>query len=728
MSRLFKIIAVLVALPVLGVISLLLILDNPTVYQEPIGDAFRQKTGLELNFNGDIQWRFFPPLAININEIEIKSPDSDTPLASLNSASIDLKLIPIILEGKIVIEAIEIDGVDLNAVVSEQGIGNWERPDTADSPPLALPSNSAPAAETESETEPDSQDLNLDISAFTLTNAHIDYQDLSAKTHMMLNIDKLSTGQLSPGQLTELNTIFSFEDKIEKLSAKTQIDGSFKVSDNLVQLTLENFVVDATILQQDQVEVAATIKINAEIDSDKATASFSNSSINVADLVILLTLKANNIFTIPGLRGNISIPAFDAKKLAKEMAIEIPATSNPDALTSVSVTTDITGTTDQMVFSNITATLDRSTITGKATITLEPESALEFSLAMDAINATGYLEPDVSTSAVAVVEKTPASAQAANDTTTAINIPDSEVIPIELLNELALQGTFTLAELQYDEYLLHDITVGMNNKNQTLTLASRAVGYDGQLGLDLHLKPLAPGQNPTGRIQLTIADIDITKLIDSDSVTGAINMDSTLTFSGDMMSEILSSLDGKSDYTIKDGTLDVTNIKQVVGVIDSLRGKTSSVGQWPEMLPFKFLTGYHQISQGIEENQLFSFAMENMEVNGKGGMDYFANSIDFDIQATFKEGIGQFSVNPNLAGVDWPMNCKGSLGASFSDLCKPDKAAITGVVKDIAEQELKRKGKELTRKEQEKLEKKIEEHVPEEFKETAKKLLKGLFD
>ncbi len=114
MSRLFKIIAVLVALPVLGVISLLLILDNPTVYQEPIGDAFRQKTGLELNFNGDIQWRFFPPLAININEIEIKSPDSDTPLASLNSASIDLKLIPIILEGKIVIEAIEIDGVDLN--------------------------------------------------------------------------------------------------------------------------------------------------------------------------------------------------------------------------------------------------------------------------------------------------------------------------------------------------------------------------------------------------------------------------------------------------------------------------------------------------------------------------------------------------------------------------------------------------------------------------------------
>ncbi|MEO2172621.1 MAG: AsmA family protein, partial [bacterium] len=502
MSRLFKIIAVLVALPVLGVISLLLILDNPTVYQEPIGDAFRQKTGLELNFNGDIQWRFFPPLAININEIEIKSPDSDTPLASLNSASIDLKLIPIILEGKIVIEAIEIDGVDLNAVVSEQGIGNWERPDTADSPPLALPSNSAPAAETESETEPDSQDLNLDISAFTLTNAHIDYQDLSAKTHMMLNIDKLSTGQLSPGQLTELNTIFSFEDKIEKLSAKTQIDGSFKVSDNLVQLTLENFVVDATILQQDQVEVAATIKINAEIDSDKATASFSNSSINVADLVILLTLKANNIFTIPGLRGNISIPAFDAKKLAKEMAIEIPATSNPDALTSVSVTTDITGTTDQMVFSNITATLDRSTITGKATITLEPESALEFSLAMDAINATGYLEPDVSTSAVAVVEKTPASAQAANDTTTAINIPDSEVIPIELLNELALQGTFTLAELQYDEYLLHDITVDMNNKNQTLTLASRAVGYDGQLGLDLHLKPLAPGQNPTGRIQL----------------------------------------------------------------------------------------------------------------------------------------------------------------------------------------------------------------------------------
>ena len=73
------------------------------------------------------------------------------------------------------------------------------------------------------------------------------------------------------------------------------------------------------------------------------------------------------------------------------------------------------------------------------------------------------------------------------------------------------------------------------------------------------------------------------------------------------------------------------------------------------------------------------------------------------------ESVKIFFPSPKRNLLIWPLHCKGSLDASFNELCLPDRKAITRLVGDIAEKELKRKGKE-------------------KLKKSVEKLLKGLFD
>jgi len=243
-------------------------------------------------------------------------------------------------------------------------------------------------------------------------------------------------------------------------------------------------------------------------------------------------------------------------------------------------------------------------------------------------------------------------------------------------------------------------------------------GYGGEFALQSQIRNLDPQSEPLGKTTLIIKDVDLSLLTELEAITGTLAMDSTTTFTGNMLSEVLASLEGKSNFTVSNGTLDVVAIKGIARIVDGLQGKTSGISAWPDQLPFKKLEGEHQFNEGVKTDQQFSFVMENMEVVGSGGLDYFSNTINYDIEATLKENVGgQFTVNKNLADIRWPLHCEGSLDASASELCLANKNAVTKIVTEIAKQAIRRKGED-----------KLLEKVPDEYKDAAKKLLEGLFN
>jgi AsmA protein len=187
------------------------------------------------------------------------------------------------------------------------------------------------------------------------------------------------------------------------------------------------------------------------------------------------------------------------------------------------------------------------------------------------------------------------------------------------------------------------------------------------------------------------------------------------------MSQLVTSLNGQSTFNVADGTLDVRPLKKIAAIIDGLQTTKSGIAEWPDMLPFKFLQGDHSFNKGITSGQTIDASIENLTLAGTGGIDYFANTMVYDFDAVLLDTAGQFSVNRKLIGVRFPLHCEGALDAEPAELCAPDRAAITKVMKDLAAAEIKRKGSDAIKKT-------IEENVPDELKDAAKGLLKGFFN
>ena len=97
MSRktlLFIIIMAVVASIAIGIVAAL---DNPEYYREKIQATAETETGFEIEINGELNWRYWPPIAISIENLDVRPACSAVPLAKLQFASVTLTFIPRLL-------------------------------------------------------------------------------------------------------------------------------------------------------------------------------------------------------------------------------------------------------------------------------------------------------------------------------------------------------------------------------------------------------------------------------------------------------------------------------------------------------------------------------------------------------------------------------------------------------------------------------------------------------
>jgi AsmA protein len=699
-----KLLIALLALPLIAFVVLLIALDNPAAYQTMLTERFHDETKLNLKIDGEITWRYWPPVAISISGISVTPDHTETPLATLQSANIDIQVMPLLTSGKILIDQIHVNGVQINALIDKDGKENWAANDAGQQNEIEIEDNKTPT---------DSNDVNmeLDISEFSITDATIRYQDQRDDSQYVITLDTFTSDSLRADQPANINLKMQLEDQKAKITNKVEVDGQISFNSNLDKVKFEEISIQNQLNQPALPEILATIKMTGELDTKKDTVNIQNGSLTIGPLNLSFSVDVAGLSGTPKIEGKISATTFDAKSLLTSLEAGLPAMQNQSALTAVSFEGDFSGTSDKMKFEKLIAKFDGNTLEGNSTLTNSPSQIVEFNLRLDQINLSDYMEP--------IVTAGSDNAAVAPDSNKSISPnSDSEVIPVSILEATRIDGVFNINELTYDEYIFNEAQLTVINQKDGFRLNAKASGYGGELAMQTQIRDIDKAREPRGKFTLVLKDMNMATLTELDSLTGTLAMDASNQFSGNMLSEILASVNGKSNFTITNGTLNVKPIKSLALVIEGIQGKTSSISAWPDLLPFKRLEGSHQFIEGIEESQQFSFAMENMEVNGNGGIDYFANNLSYDIEATLKENIGgQFTVSKNIADIRWPLHCAGSLDATATDLCLADKGAITKLVTALATQAIQKKGKD-----------KLLEKVPDEYKDTAKKLLEGLFN
>ena len=352
--------------------------------------------------------------------------------------------------------------------------------------------------------------------------------------------------------------------------------------------------------------------------------------------------------------------------------------------------------------SDVSGQIDGEPLLGKVALTLDKRTDISADLVIERLDANRYFGGDAS------------AAPAASSTATETPPEDSEIIPAELLRDLDFSAKIQVRSVQYATHTLTDLVVDVNNRHEQLLANTQFRAYGGDIATVVNL---ATGSSVSGSVDTEVAGFDVAQFIDTDWITGKATLKSHLVFAGSYLRKILGTLDGTTSFTIDDGTLDVTAIKRIAATVDQLRGKQSSVSAWPDRMPFEKLKGEHRLTAGIEANQRLSARLESMNLNGRGGIDYFGNYLNYDFEVTLDETTeGPFQISANLARIKWPLHCEGKLDANPTDLCMPDRDAVQKLITNVAKQELQTKGKE-----------KVLEKLPDGVKEGVEKL-KNLFN
>ena len=77
------------------------LLENPDRFKNQISQGIESATGYEVTVKGELSWRYWPPIAINAQQIHLGTP-GEAPFIKLDQVSVDIDLMPLITQQRVI--------------------------------------------------------------------------------------------------------------------------------------------------------------------------------------------------------------------------------------------------------------------------------------------------------------------------------------------------------------------------------------------------------------------------------------------------------------------------------------------------------------------------------------------------------------------------------------------------------------------------------------------------
>jgi AsmA protein len=719
MKGLTKLVLGLAALLVILIASagvLLSVFFEPNDYKADIEQLALEKAGLELSIDGDIGWSVFPWLGLEISQVKLEYPQQPA-LASLEQARVSVKLLPL-LSSKVEMSSIRVEGLDLNLVQAADGSNNWSAAGAA----AAQSADSGDKGSGDEGADSDgSAKLALDIESIAVSNSRISYADLKAGTRVQLQELALTSGRIRQAEYFPIELSFKLDqtaaDAAPTLSADTSLKAEVQLDPLTQQYRLRGLDSSVQLRLAEFGNKPVDLKLSGDVAADLVAqlARIDNLNLSVASLKASGSLSLQG-FAEPQLGGELKLAEFNPRSLLQLLGQPLPAMQDDRALTKLSLSAVLGGSTSQISLKPLTLTLDDTHFDGALAYGLA-DGAISLDLNGDTFNADRYLAPKSASSKGA---DTASAGKAASGE----RYSKEEVIPVAPLQALLLDAQFKLKALQVSGIALNDVDLAVNARNGLIN-ASRinANLFGGTVRnsavLDVRGTPvkLKSSKNVSG---LQIGDLlQAFNSAEKPAMTGTLSSQAEVSAQGRSVHAIVNSLNGTARFNVTDGTISGIDMAQTVCQgFNNLASLGVNAEQVDGATPFANLGGNFTLRNGVVNNEDLQASLDAIGLKGRGSVDLPRALIDYHLGLTIQENLFKqsCSVNNKIQGVEWPVNCKGSFDTPPAKLCRPDLSLFENLIKQ-----------QLKEKVQQKVEEKVEKKLQEKLGDGAKGLLKGLF-
>ncbi len=683
MKALLKTIGILIGIVIVLFIAAVVIISvyfHPNDYKDEIAAIVQEKTGRELEIEGDIVLSAFPWLAVELGKLELGNAPGfpDEKFLRLEKMEIGVKLLPLFSK-RLEMRTVTVHGLELNLAKDKDGQTNW-----AD---LAALQSSADEkkAEEDKPSEDGGKEGGLPIAALgigglDIRDAALRWRDDQSGQAYRLEGLAIETGSIVPeasGALAitdPLDIAISFDVQGNPPPIEGHMETRGKLTADLGANTyrLSGLKMFTRLSGEPIPNGKMTLDLAGDISADLAEQTLRVENLRLATGQIHANgaIAIDRLLESPAFHGKIRMESFNPRALLAELGQPVPETTDPKALTSATLSMSVRGTTDRVRLESLTGRLDDTTLDGAVTVANFPAPAIGFDIHLDAIDADRYLPPSEAEAGKPAAPATPGTAASG-----------AGQLPLEALRALNMDGKARLGKLTLANLHFSDLALDVKAKGGVIRLSPIEMAlyegnYAGNIGMD------ARGDELRITLDEKLSGVQAGPLLrdlrGDDLLSGQVRFALDLQAVGATPEGFKKTLNGNTDFTFSDGMVKGIDI---IHTLCNAAGKVS--GEAAEGTPFQELAGRLPVTDGrVGINESLRLQAPLLRIQGVSGeIDIGADRFDnvkFLVKPAFTcEGQGGKSLDA-LTGAEIPVTCNGPMANPKS--CLPDAEALAAIV------------------------------------------------
>lgn len=700
MARAIKIFLIVIAALVVLLAATVFVVTqviDPNDFKPQIREQAMTQANLDLEIPGDLAWQFWPSLGVSLGRTEARIAGEEELFAGINSASVGVAVWPLLF-GQVEMDGVTLDGLEVNLVETADG-ANWEKIGPQD----GAEEETAPAEE-EQPGESGGMDIPLTIPSVAITDGKIRYRNTTDGTdirveHFNFNAQDVSLEEPFPMQMS-----LRYQDQSD-MRVDLNLDTTLAADLDNNHFVLDPMTLDADIagMTTNPVSVHLEQKLDVNLDEDRA---------QVTDLLLEAAgTRTTGNATVTGLTGEMKVAGqidtepFDANAALEAIGEEPIETSDDSALSKVALSATLDGPANSVMVNPLKVTLDSSTLSGKAGLENLETGKIVFDLNLDKITLDGYLPPQSDEEDSAAASGAGGGTGGKEGGTTQLS--EAELIPVDSLRPLLLDGSLKIGELNYDTIQASNIVFNVDAKDGVLRL-TKASGDTLQGGFNASGRLDVSGNTPRISFKQNVSSMQLQPVVamalDKDLAKGIFSMDLDFSASGNSEKALVNSAKGNVSMNLADGTVRGLNLYgTLVGGVNDMLGRFQGLsalipnqesGKLPAALSEDTkiidLTTKASLNQQVANLDSLEAKLDKGTLSGNGWMNMLTQEFDLKIGMQSPELGG----SKYLEDVTWPLRCQGSLAGSPAKWCGPDKEGFAKIAQQAATNAAKGKLKE----------------------------------
>lgn len=723
------------------VITYIVLTFDPNSYKPQIIQAVKDNNQRTLMLDGDIKLKFFPSIGLAIGRVSLSEFRSEQEFAALESASVALKLLPLI-SGQIVVDEVALSGLKANLVKYKDGKTNID--DLLSAETAAPPQPSA---------KPSAAPMKFDVASVQLEKSELSWRDETTGAQYGVRGMSLRTGRLTNGVPTEIDLAMQVTANQPRADIAVRFKSGLTFDLDRDRYQLSGMDLKASGAAFDYTGLVLEIKGDASAQPGGKEFSAKNLALaasadkgrerNEARLEapvlsltnekfggegIVLTVRRNG--AIGDLTAALTLPALEGNKRSfkvNPLGVNVEL-KQPEQSFKVRLTSPLTGSFDTQQFNlselrlavsatgdklpgkridselkgNIQADLLRqyieaklaggllqSQIKAKASVKNFKNPAIRYDVEIDKFDADPYLPGKKEQAASQPLQKQP-----------------EQPFDLSALKTLDVDGSLKVGSLKAANIKVAQLRVDVKARDGMINIAPLSAklykgSIDGKVTVNAKTSSFTINEKLTG--------VDIAPLLkdaaDLDLAEGRGNITLDLVTQGNTVTALKKALNGNVKIDLANGAIKGINLSKLVQGIQNLNKETTTqtLGvDKNEKTEFSEFKASFRVQNGIARNDDLAVRSTVLRITGNGEIDIGHDKLNYNAKAALaKTEQGKTATLPVTV-----------YGPFDNVKFRIDYAAL---LKDMAKQKLDEKKEQL------------KEDAKAKAREELKKGLKGLF-